>query len=332
MCQVRHAAPGCDPQAFAQTRRWAEARRAQGSREQFIPLTTFTLCRLQRIVFYFSQLVLCPWRDLSSVLNIDQRRKMRLVPSSVTLSPWRGWRWQENRPGLQYVFLLWLCSCWWPSGFSPSSAGELREGNANWGCFAPRCFAPRGRGGSDGGFAQGAGYLPATGPAGARGQEVVAYGRRIIPAGSGAGVPQPRGATVMAERCSTEFCTDARGSGGCRSDTGSASPAGHVLPDGLRAGCSQSLPLLRDLQAHPELLCVSPPLCLATRPGWIHLWPVLLWWDPVQDPWGARPPHGAQPLLGAWARCLGPVGKAIARPTAFLIKSLLYNLRGASAV
>lgn len=54
----------------------AVARRVQGSWEQSIPLTAFRVCRLEQAVVWFSVLVLCPWRALSSVLNTGQCRSV----------------------------------------------------------------------------------------------------------------------------------------------------------------------------------------------------------------------------------------------------------------
>lgn len=77
---------GGDLRVFPQTPQWAGARRAQGSWGQFIPLTTLTACRLARRIIYFCVLSLCPWKDLSPVLNTEQSRSMWLVQNSHSVS------------------------------------------------------------------------------------------------------------------------------------------------------------------------------------------------------------------------------------------------------
>lgn len=188
MHQVRQGEPGCDLQAFVQTCYWAGARRAQGSWEQFIPLTTFTVCRLERIVIYFSVLLLCPWRDLSSVLNIDQHGTMWLVPSRVTPAPGMGWRWLLH---LRTDPCCKTSSC---RGSALRAWGRLSSSSAVPKRLLPllgrRAAARQGKlgaashpeaeGGSHG--EQGV-RRAAQGPAGARGHETLAYSRRILPAG-----------------------------------------------------------------------------------------------------------------------------------------------------
>lgn len=148
MHQVRQGEPGGDLQAFPQTPWWAGARRAQGSWGQFVPLTAFTVCRLEQRIIYFCVLGLSPWKDLSSVLNTEQCRSMRLVQSGVTVS-------QDglevallcgNTPVRRTLLLLGLCSSrlvpaesllGGAQGAAPLLCSRAWEGDAGWGCSAP---------------------------------------------------------------------------------------------------------------------------------------------------------------------------------------------------
>lgn len=137
MRQVRQGEAGSDLRAFPQTPQRAEARRAQGSWGQFIPLTTVTACRLERRIIYFCVLGLCLWRDLSPVLSTEQCRSMWLVQSKATLSPRMGWRC-ENRPALQTLLLLRLCSPWLAPAQCLLPCRRAGEGDAGWGCSMPQ--------------------------------------------------------------------------------------------------------------------------------------------------------------------------------------------------
>lgn len=223
------------------------------------------------------------------------------MPSRVTPSPRTGWRWlQCGRTDLG-------CRT---SSCSPEAEGLRPELCRRSGVFAAQLAT--------------AGQCPA----GTCGHEAVAYSRR-------AGVPQPRGATLMAERHSTESCTGTNGSGGCRRDTESASPDRCVLPVVLRAGRAGAWPLLRDAASPRRALTCSlsvwPPAAAGAVSGCSLCCP---WWGPVQraGAWGGRQ-HGHRT---ASSHCLVPGhggwGKMLARLTAFLIKKLLHNLQSASAI
>lgn len=137
MHQVRQGEAGSDLRAFPQTPRRAGARRAHGSWGQFIPLTTVTACRLERRIIYFCALGLCPWRDLSPVLSTEQCRSMWLVQSKAILSPRMCWRC-ENRPVLQTLLLLRLCSSRLVPAECLLPCRRAGEGDAGWGCSMPQ--------------------------------------------------------------------------------------------------------------------------------------------------------------------------------------------------
>ena len=143
----------------------------------------------------------------------------------------------------------------------------------------------------------------------------------------------------MAERGSTEFCTDADGSGRCKSDTETASPrqtrAASCTYSRSRSGLDAA-----EGCCEPTLSSDVQPLCLATHPGRSHLL-AAAFAACDRTPCSSRE-CGESSEHGhcMWSsRCLVPGhdgwghwGKVLARLTALLIKKLLYNLQGASAV
>ena len=149
----------------------------------------------------------------------------------------------------------------------------------------------------------------------------------------------PHGATVMAERGSTEFCTDANGSGRCKSDIETASPrqtrAASCTYSRSRSGLDAA-----EGCCEPTLSSDVQPLCLATHPGRSHLL-AAAFAACGRTPCSSRE-RGESSERGhrTWSsHCLVPGhdgwgrwGKVLARLTALLIKKLLYNLQGASAV